>query len=151
MSLPWLMTVQFSLRIISKDNMMQQDQKQQQKQQYQLIYIITRDYGPYGPFCHAIFKVKCNVHLEIVKSRSKNVSINALFSRSYHFSTVIFFGGGLKKFSFFLFFLGQKNFFGGGLKKFLFFFSFFFRSKKIWAKKSYFKAKKRYPENFVKI
>ena len=32
MSLPWLMTVQFSLRIISKDNMMQQYQKQQQKQ-----------------------------------------------------------------------------------------------------------------------
>ena len=138
MSLPWLMTVQFSLRIISKDNMMQQDQKQQQKQQYQLIYIITRDYGPYGPFCHAIFKVKCNVHLEIVKSRSKNVSINALFSRSYHFSTVIFFGGGLKKFSFFFsfFFRSKKNFFlGGGLKKFSFFLVFFrsnfFGSKKV--------------------
>ena len=143
MSLPWLMTVQFSLRIISKDNMMQQDQKQQQKQQYQLIYIITRDYGPYGPFCHAIFKVKCNVHLEIVKSRSKNVSINALFSRSYHFSTVIFFGGGVEKvFVFFQFFFRSKKFFLGGFEKVLVFFQFFFRSKKIWAKKSYFKAKK---------
>ena len=47
---------------------------------------MTRGYGPYGPFCHKIFKIKCNVHLGIVKLMLKNVSINALYS--FYFGTL---------------------------------------------------------------
>ena len=52
------------------------------------IYV-TRGYGPFWPFCHAMFKIKCNVHLEIAKLMLKNISINVSFSRSFHFGTVV--------------------------------------------------------------